>query len=149
MNMNEQPQGFNPDTFDLLVRNYETRLMRVALRITGRREDAEDVVQETFLHVYPAARQSLHQQSLLAGFVNRIRDTTYLHLGLALLAATLERMIPIAGMLMSDKAPIIVGLMSGCNALSASIPRPLSTTPLDYPHNGSSARTLFQFEVTQ
>ena len=60
MNTNEQPQGFNPDTFDSLVRNYETRLMRVALPITGRREDAEDVVQETFLRVYPAARQSLH-----------------------------------------------------------------------------------------
>jgi hypothetical protein len=96
-----------------------------------------------------AATPNTRQRSLLAGLLNRIPDTTYLHLGLAVLTATLERMIPIAGILMSDKAPIIVGLMSGCNALSVSIPRPASMMPLDGFYPGTSARTLSQSEVTQ
>jgi RNA polymerase sigma-70 factor (ECF subfamily) len=49
MAIEKRPEGFDPDSFDSLVRNYETRLLRVAYRITGQREDAEDVVQETFL----------------------------------------------------------------------------------------------------
>ncbi len=96
----------------------------------------------------PEAPQNIHQRSLLTGFLNKAFDTTYLHLGLALLTATLERMIPIVGMFMSDKAPIIVGLMSGCNALSARIPTPASVMPADDVRPGSSARTLSQFEVT-
>ena len=52
----------------------------------------------------PAVEQNIRQRSLLTDFLNKTFDTTYLHLGLALLTATLERMIPIAGMLMSDKA---------------------------------------------
>lgn len=96
----------------------------------------------------PTSQQNIRQRSLLIGFLNKTFDTTYLQLVLALLTATLDRMIPIAGMLMSDKAPIIVGLMSGCNALSARIPTPASVMPVDYFHPGSSARTLSQFEVT-
>jgi hypothetical protein len=101
----------------------------------------------------PAARRNTRQRSLLAGLLNKLPDTTYLHLGLALLTATLGRMIPIAAMLMSDKAQIIVGLMGGCNALSASIPRPTPMMSLvlmdDYFHPGFPARTLFQSELTQ
>jgi|SRR5580698_10284351 hypothetical protein len=96
----------------------------------------------------PASQQNIRQRSLLTGFLNKTFDTTYLHLVLALLTATLDRMIPIAGMLMSDKAPIIVGLMSGCNALSVRIPRPASAMPLDYRHPECSAITLSQLEVT-
>jgi hypothetical protein len=82
------------------------------------------------LQLYPSIsavckQQDMRQRSSSIGCLNRSCDTTYLHLGLALLTATLERMIPIAGMLMSDKAPMIVSLMSGCITLSARIPRPL------------------------
>lgn len=38
--------------FDVLVKRYERRLMNVAMRITKNHEDAEDVVQESFLKVF-------------------------------------------------------------------------------------------------
>ena len=38
--------------FDLLVRNYMEQAFRVAYRVVGHREDAEDLVQEAFLAAY-------------------------------------------------------------------------------------------------
>lgn len=38
--------------FDLLVRRHERRLLNVAQKITKNREDAEDVVQDSFLNVF-------------------------------------------------------------------------------------------------
>jgi RNA polymerase sigma-70 factor (ECF subfamily) len=67
----KRPEGFDPDSFDSLVRDYETRLMRVAYRITGQREDAEDVVQETFLRVYEKMGQ-FEGKSQFSSWVTRI-----------------------------------------------------------------------------
>lgn len=66
-----RPEGFDPHSFDSLVRNYETRLLRVAYRITGQREDAEDVVQETFLRVYEKMGQ-FEGKSQFSSWVTRI-----------------------------------------------------------------------------
>ena len=41
-----------PAAFDDLVKRYARRLLTVAMRITKNREDAEDVVQESFLKVF-------------------------------------------------------------------------------------------------
>ena len=41
-----------PAAFDDLVKQYGRRLFNVAMRITNNREDAEDVVQESFLKVF-------------------------------------------------------------------------------------------------
>jgi len=41
-----------PAAFDDLVKRYGRRLLTVAMRITKNREDAEDVVQESFLKVF-------------------------------------------------------------------------------------------------
>src|ERR1700756_6035126 len=41
-----------PDAFDAMVQRYRRRLLTVAMRITRNREDAEDVVQESFLKVF-------------------------------------------------------------------------------------------------
>src|SRR5450755_3612593 len=38
--------------FSELVRRYETKIFRLAMHITQNREDAEDVLQETFLKAY-------------------------------------------------------------------------------------------------
>ena len=43
--------------FDLLVRQYSNQVFRVALRMLGNREDAEDVQQETFLRAYRGLRR--------------------------------------------------------------------------------------------
>ncbi|HXV77266.1 MAG TPA: sigma-70 family RNA polymerase sigma factor [Candidatus Polarisedimenticolaceae bacterium] len=56
------------DAFDRVAREYAPRLYRMALRLTGRREEAEDLVQETLLRTLPALR----------GFAGRARLSTYL-----------------------------------------------------------------------
>ncbi len=45
-------QNDDPEAFDELVRRYQTRLYRFALRRVGQSQAAEDVVQETFLRVW-------------------------------------------------------------------------------------------------
>lgn len=46
----------NPAAFAVLMRRYEDRLFNTVFRLLGNAQDAEDVVQETFLNAY----QSLH-----------------------------------------------------------------------------------------
>src|SRR5512132_4308686 len=59
----------DPDAFRELVDRHSRAVFRVAYRITGRNEDAEDVVQETFLRAY---RQ-------LDRFESRANFGTWLH----------------------------------------------------------------------
>lgn len=48
----------NRDTgFELLIRPHLRPLYRVAYRLTGRREDAEDLVQELLMKLYPRQRE--------------------------------------------------------------------------------------------
>ena len=54
--------------FDRVARDHAPRLFRLALRLTGRREDAEDLVQETLLEALPALRR----------FEGRAKLSTYL-----------------------------------------------------------------------
>jgi len=56
------------DALERLAREQAPRLFRLALRLTGRREDAEDLVQETLLAALPA----------LSGFEGRAKLSTYL-----------------------------------------------------------------------
>ncbi len=58
----------DPDAFEALARQCAPRLFRLALRLTGRREDAEDLVQETLVRALPALRR----------FEGRARLSTYL-----------------------------------------------------------------------
>jgi RNA polymerase sigma factor (sigma-70 family) len=41
-----------PKLFEILVERYQEMFIRKALRITGKQEDAEDVVQETFVKIF-------------------------------------------------------------------------------------------------
>ena len=54
--------------FEQVARKQAPRLFRLALRLTGRREDAEDLVQETLVRALPALRR----------FEGRARLSTYL-----------------------------------------------------------------------
>lgn len=56
------------DAFEAVARMYAPRLFRLAIRLTGRREDAEDLVQETLVRTLPALRR----------FEGRARLSTYL-----------------------------------------------------------------------
>ncbi|MFQ5817712.1 MAG: sigma-70 family RNA polymerase sigma factor [Terriglobia bacterium] len=47
----EARQG-NPEAFTALVSQYDRNIYRLALNITGNKEDAEDVLQESFLKAY-------------------------------------------------------------------------------------------------
>jgi len=58
----------DPDAFDALARQHAPGLFRVALRLTKRREDAEDLVQETLVRTLPRLRR----------FEGRARVSTYL-----------------------------------------------------------------------
>jgi RNA polymerase sigma-70 factor, ECF subfamily len=44
------------DAFDLLVRQWDKKIYNLAWRFLGNREDAQDVVQETFLSVYKSIK---------------------------------------------------------------------------------------------
>jgi len=58
----------DPDAFEAVAREHAPSLYRVALRLTGRREDAEDLVQETLVRALPKLR----------GFEGRAKLATYL-----------------------------------------------------------------------
>jgi RNA polymerase sigma-70 factor (ECF subfamily) len=56
------------EAFEALARMHAPRLFRLAVRLTGKREDAEDLVQETLVRSLPALRR----------FEGRARLSTYL-----------------------------------------------------------------------
>lgn len=64
--------------FDVLVRRHQARLYGVALRMTGDREDAQDVVQDALEHAWravPRFRQDAQLSTWLVRIViNRCRD---------------------------------------------------------------------------
>jgi len=56
------------DAFETVARTHAPRMFRLAVRLTGRREDAEDLVQETLVKALPALKR----------FEGRARLSTYL-----------------------------------------------------------------------
>jgi RNA polymerase sigma-70 factor (ECF subfamily) len=58
----------DPDAFEAVARQHAPGLYRVALRLTGRKEDAEDLVQETLVRALPRLRR----------FEGRAKLSTYL-----------------------------------------------------------------------
>jgi len=56
------------DAFEAVARMHAPRMFRLAVRLTGHREDAEDLVQETLVRALPALRR----------FEGRARLSTYL-----------------------------------------------------------------------
>ncbi len=48
----ERAQSGDSDAFRLLVEQHSRAVFRLAFRMTGNEQDAEDVVQETFLRAY-------------------------------------------------------------------------------------------------
>jgi len=66
----DRPSGNKPapsiESFDRIVDDYQRRLYGFALRMTGNREDAEEIVQDAFVRAYRAlGKMSLEQRSEL------------------------------------------------------------------------------------
>lgn len=66
-----QAQTGDFDAFEALARRYQPRVHGLALRIVGQRQDAEDVVQQTFLSLIEHL-ESFRGESTVAAWVLRI-----------------------------------------------------------------------------
>ncbi|MEH0108140.1 RNA polymerase sigma factor SigE [Tersicoccus sp. MR15.9] len=79
------PAGDQPGTdataavvpaWDDLVREHSPRVYRLAYRLTGNRQDAEDLVQETFIRVFRSL--ATFQPGSLTGWMHRITTNLFL-----------------------------------------------------------------------
>ena len=59
------------DAFRLLVERHSRKLFRLAIRLTGNRDDAEDIVQETFLRAYRSLNQ-FDERAVFTSWLYRI-----------------------------------------------------------------------------
>jgi RNA polymerase sigma-70 factor (ECF subfamily) len=78
--------------FDSLVRKYARRLYTLGLRIVGQRQDAEEVVQQTFLSVIEHLRE-FREEALFSTWLTRIATNHALAL---LRKRTRQRTVPLA-----------------------------------------------------
>ncbi len=67
----ERVRAGNTDAFRVLVERHSVALFRLAYRMTGNRQDAEDVVQETFLRAYRHLRR-FDARASLAAWLHRV-----------------------------------------------------------------------------
>ena len=70
------PAGWQPPSWEEIVRQHSARVYRLAYRLTGNRHDAEDLTQETFVRVF----RSLHtyQPGTFEGWLHRITTNLFL-----------------------------------------------------------------------
>lgn len=59
------------DAFRLLVERHSRKVFRLAIRLTGNRDDAEDIVQETFLRAYRGLNQ-FDERAVFTSWLYRI-----------------------------------------------------------------------------
>jgi len=55
--------GGDDEAFDHIVRHWERRIYNLAWRMVGNREDAQDIVQETFLSAFRSIK-GLHDPAI-------------------------------------------------------------------------------------
>ena len=69
---------WTPPTWDEVVRVHSTRVYRLAYRLTGNRQDAEDLTQETFVRVFRSL--SSYTPGTFEGWLHRITTNLFLDL---------------------------------------------------------------------
>ncbi len=76
MRSSEAPAGWQPPTWEEIVREHSARVYRLAYRLTGKQHDAEDLTQETFVRVF----RSLHTYTpgTFEGWLHRITTNLFL-----------------------------------------------------------------------
>ena len=65
------------DSFDLLYQDYYLVLYRTALLILGNKEDAEDVLQDTFVSIYKNAKTLSDFEKLRPWIFSILKNTSY------------------------------------------------------------------------
>ncbi|WP_277209012.1 RNA polymerase sigma factor SigE [Isoptericola croceus] len=68
--------GWVPPTWDQIVREHSARVYRLAYRLTGDKQDAEDLTQETFLRVFRSL--SSYTPGTFEGWLHRITTNLFL-----------------------------------------------------------------------
>lgn len=73
----ERAKAGDVKAFDLLVRRYERQIFNFALKLTGNREEASDVVQEAFVRVF-RFMESFRSESSFSTWIYRVLVNAFL-----------------------------------------------------------------------
>jgi len=80
---NQEPKGLlenlDPHAIDRIVETYGTRLLRAAFLLCGNREDAEDVVQDTFLAFAKTLHRFRQESSIYTWLYGIMRNISHNH----------------------------------------------------------------------
>ncbi len=68
--------GWTPPSWDALVREHSGRVHRLAFRLTGNRDDADDLTQEVFVRVFRSLDS--YQPGTFEGWLHRITTNLFL-----------------------------------------------------------------------
>ena len=68
--------GWTPPSWDEIVREHSTRVYRLAYRLTGNKQDAEDLTQEVFVRVFRSL--SSYTPGTFEGWLHRITTNLFL-----------------------------------------------------------------------
>lgn len=74
--MTTPPAAWQPPTWEQIVRDHSARVYRLAYRLTGNRQDAEDLTQETFVRVFRSL--STYTPGTFEGWLHRITTNLFL-----------------------------------------------------------------------
>ncbi len=69
-------EEWTPPTWEQIVREHSTRVYRLAYRLTGNRQDAEDLTQEVFVRVFRSL--SSYRPGTFEGWLHRITTNLFL-----------------------------------------------------------------------
>ena len=69
-------QGWTPPSWEQVVREHSARVYRLAYRLSGNAQDAEDLTQETFIRVFRSLAQ--YQPGTFEGWLHRITTNLFL-----------------------------------------------------------------------
>jgi RNA polymerase sigma-70 factor, ECF subfamily len=132
-----------PAAFDDLVKRYGRRLLRVAMRITKNREDAEDVVQESFLKVFKKI-DGFRGASKFATWLTRI----VINQALMLIRGNTQNFVSInEGMEVGDRAKRPESTAGGCTPEQLCAQREFVVVVLNLENVRKSSRRVMELRV--
>jgi RNA polymerase sigma factor (sigma-70 family) len=74
----DSAEGWDPPSWDQVVREHSARVYRLAYRLSGNVQDAEDLTQETFVRVFRSLAQ--YTPGTFEGWLHRITTNLFLDL---------------------------------------------------------------------